>query len=95
MRLEPSDLRPEGYTPIITEAMSEVFTVYTAKEFPGMRPSTELTKALKLQGCAISVKKGNEKAIGAPGGSGKDEGSGDDEASPSTAAGKPKRRRKV
>lgn len=95
MRLEPSDLRPEGYTPIITEAMSDVFTVYTAKEFPGMRPSTELTKALKLQGCAISVKKGNEKAIGAPGGSGKDEGSGDDEASPSTAAGKPKRRRKA
>ncbi|RPB02138.1 hypothetical protein L873DRAFT_1787870 [Choiromyces venosus 120613-1] len=95
MRLEPSDLQPEGYTPIITETLSEIFTVYTAKEFPGMRPSTALTKALKRQGCAISVKKGNEKAVGGPpGGSGKDEGSGDDDT-PSTTAGKPKRRRKT
>lgn len=93
MRLEPSDLQPEGYTPIITETMSEVFTVYTAKEFPGMRPSTALTKALKRQGCAISVKKGNEKAIGAPGGSGKDDDGSGDEA-PSAAAGKPKRRKR-
>ncbi|RPB22250.1 hypothetical protein L211DRAFT_343353 [Terfezia boudieri ATCC MYA-4762] len=67
MRLEPSELPPEGCTPIITETMSDVFTVYTAKEFPGMRPSTALTKALKRQGCAISVKKGNEKAIGGSG----------------------------
>ena len=84
MRLEPSDLQPEGYTPIITEALSDVFTVFTAKEFPGMRPSTALTRALKRQGCAISVKKGNEKAItGAGGGgdgSGKEDGSGDDES---------------
>ncbi|PWW77485.1 hypothetical protein C7212DRAFT_314402 [Tuber magnatum] len=95
MRLEPSDLQPEGYTPIITETLSDIFTVYTAKEFPGMRPSTSLTKALKRQGCAISVKKGNEKALGgAPAGSGKDEGSGDDDT-PSTTAGKPKRRRKT
>lgn len=93
MRLEPSDLQPEGYTPIITETMSEVFTVYTAKEFPGMRPSTALTKALKRQGCAISVKKGNEKAVGAPGGSGKDDDGSGDEV-PSTAAGKPKRRKR-
>ncbi|KAF3915264.1 hypothetical protein AA313_de0200332 [Arthrobotrys entomopaga] len=51
-----------SFTPVTTEIMSDVFTVYTAKEFPGMRPSTDLTKALKRQGCAISVKKGNEKA---------------------------------
>lgn len=93
MRLEPSDLQPEGYTPIITSAMSDVFTVYTAKEFPGMRPSTMLTKALKRQGCAIAVKKGNEKVLGSSGGV-KDEGSGDDDA-PITAPGKPKRRRKT
>lgn len=59
-------LNPMGeqssYTPVTTEVMSDVFTVYTAKEFPGMRPSTNLTKALKRQGCTISVKKGNEKA---------------------------------
>jgi hypothetical protein len=94
MRLEPSDLQPDGYTPIITHCMSEVFTVYTAKEFPGMRPSTPLTKALKRQGCAISVKKGNEKAVGQAGGSGKDDGSGDDDT-PSNGTGKSKRRRKT
>ncbi|KAF8466650.1 velvet factor-domain-containing protein [Kalaharituber pfeilii] len=70
-RLEPSESLQE-YTPVITETTSEVFTVYTAKEFPGMRPSTALTKALKRQGCAISVKKGNEKTSGAS-------GSGDEE----------------
>ncbi|KAI5779756.1 velvet factor-domain-containing protein [Geopyxis carbonaria] len=90
MRLEPSALQPDGYTPIITETMSDVFQVYTAKEFPGMRPSTTLTKALKRQGCAISVKKGNEKAVGNAGGSGKDDGSGDDDT-PSSS--KSKRRR--
>jgi hypothetical protein len=28
-----------------------------------MRPSSALTRALKLQGCNIQVKKGNEKAM--------------------------------
>jgi hypothetical protein len=94
MRLRPSDLQPEGYTPIITEALSDVFTVYTAKDFPGMRPSTALTKVLKRQGCAISVKKGNEKAVGQAKGSGKEEGSGDEENNSSGTA-KAKRRRKT
>lgn len=92
MRLEPSDLQPDGYTPIITTTLSDVFTVYTAKEFPGMRASTDLTKALKRQGCAISVKKGNEKATGQAGGSSKDEESGDEDT-PSNSS-KTKRRRK-
>ncbi|KAI9823791.1 MAG: hypothetical protein M1819_001138 [Sarea resinae] len=64
MRLEPMDLQPGGFTPIITHIMSDVFTVFTAKDFPGMRASTPLTVALKRQGCAISVKKGNEKTSG-------------------------------
>jgi hypothetical protein len=63
MRIDWSNGPAQSETmPIIASAMSETFTVYTAKEFPGMRPSTALTKALKRQGCAISVKKGNEKA---------------------------------
>ncbi|KAJ6263278.1 dihydroxy-acid dehydratase ilv3 [Drechslerella dactyloides] len=61
MCLDPN-AEPSTFTRVTTEVMSDVFTVYTAKEFPGMRPSTGLTKALKRQGCAISVKKGNEKA---------------------------------
>ncbi|KAI9808837.1 MAG: hypothetical protein M1826_004052 [Phylliscum demangeonii] len=62
MRVDMNNLRAGGHMPIITSTMSDVFTVFTAKDFPGMRPSTALTKALKRQGYAISVKKGNEKA---------------------------------
>ena len=86
-------MKQNGYTPIITEVLSDVFTVYTAKEFPGMRPSTSLTKVLKSQGCAISVKKGNEKALGG----GKEEGgdSAEEGDSPYSGNGKSKRRRKT
>ncbi|KIW02400.1 uncharacterized protein PV09_06220 [Verruconis gallopava] len=61
MRIDPANLVVGGTSPILTEVLSDVFTVYTAKEFPGMRPSSALTRALKLQGCNIQVKKGNEK----------------------------------
>lgn len=47
--------------PICAVAMSDVFTVYNAKDFPGMQASTALTKRLKEQGCLISIKKGNDK----------------------------------
>jgi len=63
MRIDPSNLRVGDWSPILTEVLSDVFTVYTAKDFPGMRPSSALTRALKLQGCNIQVKKGNEKAL--------------------------------
>jgi hypothetical protein len=43
-------------------AKSNVFTVYNAKDFQGMRPSTELTRCLRAQGCLIPVKKGSTKA---------------------------------
>jgi hypothetical protein len=49
--------------PILTDTLSEVFQVYTAKDFPGMLPSGALTRALKLQGCNIQVRKGNGKAL--------------------------------
>ena len=48
--------------PVVAQALSDVFTVYNAKDFPGMQASTPLTKRLKEQGCLISIKKGNEKA---------------------------------
>jgi len=37
---------------------SEIFEVFSAKDFPGMRASTALTKELKRQGATVSVKKG-------------------------------------
>lgn len=63
MRIDPMNLNVGDSSPILTEVLSDAFTVYTAKDFPGMRPSSALTRALKLQGCNIQVKKGNEKAL--------------------------------
>ena len=63
MRIDMGSLRPGGFMPVIISTMSDVFEVFTAKEFPGMQPSTLLTRALKRQGCAIPVKKGNERAV--------------------------------
>jgi hypothetical protein len=52
---------PGHRTPVVALVMSDVFTVYNAKDFPGMKASTTLTKRLKEQGCLISIKKGNDK----------------------------------
>ncbi|KAI1393772.1 velvet factor-domain-containing protein [Hypoxylon trugodes] len=59
--LDPNSI-PGSKTPVCAIAMSEAFTVYNAKDFPGMRASTALTKRLKEQGCLISIKKGNERS---------------------------------
>jgi hypothetical protein len=63
MRIDPMQMQVGDVSPILTDVLSDVFTVYTAKDFPGMRPSSALTRALKLQGCNIQVKKGNEKVL--------------------------------
>ena len=67
--ISPRSMQLGSRAPILGTAMSEVFTVYNAKDFPGMQASTPLTKRLKEQGCLISIKKGNDKA-GGPGGGG-------------------------
>ncbi|KAI1131521.1 hypothetical protein F5Y10DRAFT_275432 [Nemania abortiva] len=60
MVLDPSS-SPGHRTPVVALVMSDVFTVYNAKDFPGMKASTALTKRLKEQGCLISIKKGNDR----------------------------------
>ncbi|KAK4650316.1 hypothetical protein QC762_706330 [Podospora pseudocomata] len=67
--LDPMSMRMGDRSKIVATAMSEVFCVYNAKDFPGMKASTGLTKRLKEQGCLISIKKGNEKRE-TPGGGG-------------------------
>lgn len=59
--LDPSRMGPGSSSPIRSTVKSAVFHVYNAKDFKGMRASTELTKRLKHQGCLISVKKGNAR----------------------------------
>ncbi|KAI0447992.1 hypothetical protein F4803DRAFT_558286 [Xylaria telfairii] len=60
MVLNPAS-SPGSRTPVKALVMSDVFTVYNAKDFPGMKASTALTKRLKEQGCLISIKKGNDR----------------------------------
>lgn len=52
---------PTGSTsPILGVVESDVLEVFTAKDFPGMRPSTTLTKDLRRQGASCSVKQGKK-----------------------------------
>lgn len=44
--------------------VSDIFSVYTAKDFPGMRASSSLLKALRRQGLNVGVKKGSEARKG-------------------------------
>ncbi len=96
-----------GRTKVVHWVTSDVFQVFSAKDFPGMRASTALTRGLKKMGAGVSVKKGN-------GGKGKglkdskrqgkeesssededgDEGSGDEEEGREGTRGRAKRRKK-
>lgn len=59
--LNLANMKTGDRLPFMATVLSDVFEVYPAKTFPGMVPSTELTKRLKEQGCLISVKKGHQK----------------------------------
>lgn len=48
-------------SPRVGDITSDVFRSYNAKTFPGMTASSPLARALRDQGCNISVRKGNEK----------------------------------
>ncbi|KAL2355792.1 velvet factor-domain-containing protein [Cryomyces antarcticus] len=99
MRIDPMNLQAGGYSPIITEVLSDVFTVYTAKDFPGMRPSSALTIALKSQGCNIQVKKGKERTVARSRGHASDddeeeeEDDEDENAAPEKGTGRRKKKR--
>jgi hypothetical protein len=64
MILDPMQMMKGNSVPVSSVVFSDDFNVFNAKDFGGMRPSTELTKRLKHQGCLISVKKGNAKTGG-------------------------------
>ncbi|KAK5105719.1 hypothetical protein LTR62_002335 [Meristemomyces frigidus] len=51
---------PAFSTSSVARIMTEVFSVFTAKNFPVMRASSELLKALRRQGLKVGVKKGLE-----------------------------------
>lgn len=77
--LDLSRMMPGNREPVRSVVKSSAFNVYNAKDFGGMRASTELTKTLKHQGCLISVKKGNNKPSGSRTRDDEDEDDEDDE----------------
>ncbi|KAG5931029.1 hypothetical protein E4U53_001987 [Claviceps sorghi] len=74
--IDPSRAGQVRHFPVLNELLSDVFHVYSAKEFPGMLPSSSLAKRLKEQGCIISIKKGNDKSKGGRGSADLSEGDG-------------------
>lgn len=60
--IDPARAGVIRHFPVLTEIVSDIFHVYSAKEFPGMLPSSNLAKRLKEQGCIISIKKGNDRS---------------------------------
>jgi hypothetical protein len=64
VNLDPARMFVGSREKVRSVVWSSTFHVYNAKDFCGMRASTALTKTLKLQGCLISVKKGNAKNNG-------------------------------
>ncbi|KAL9124023.1 MAG: hypothetical protein Q9217_006605 [Psora testacea] len=81
---------------------SDVFEVYSAKDFPGVRASTFLIKELKRQGAGVSVKKGKgfagvsaaeEKKRGNSDSDGGDEAGGDDESEDAKGKGRLRKKR--
>lgn len=60
-----------GRSPILASVFSDVFQVYSAKKFPGVCDSTELSKCFATQGIKIPIRK--------EGGRGADNDDDDDE----------------
>ena len=46
-----------GKAPVLAACFSEVFTVYSAKKFPGVVESTPLSKCFATQGIKIPIRK--------------------------------------
>jgi hypothetical protein len=79
--VDPLNLSVGTTSRIQSSIVSEPFEVYTAKEFPGMRASSALLKALRKQGLNVAVKKGREatkKATRRSGHADEDDSSGED-----------------
>jgi len=46
-----------GKAPVLASCFSDVFTVYSAKKFPGVCESTPLSKCFATQGIKIPIRK--------------------------------------
>ncbi|MCJ1475274.1 hypothetical protein MMC13_003936 [Lambiella insularis] len=98
MSINVNSLTTGRTMPTVASVDSDVFEVFSAKDFPGMRASSVLTRGLKMQGANVQVKKGSESKVAFKGGKKRatdeselsaGDGTDDDDMSPI-----PKRRRR-
>lgn len=68
-----------GKAPVLAQCFSDVFTVYSAKRFPGVVESTPLSKCFATQGIKIPIRKDAQNSRTANGG-GNSRDDDDDEA---------------
>ncbi|KAH7329145.1 velvet factor-domain-containing protein [Stachybotrys elegans] len=100
--IDPRQAGKKKHFPILTEAKSEIFTAYNAKDFPGMARSSELAHSLKAQGCILQLKKGIDRTRSSRAAAGDDSDGGrdyddddDDEDDDDGGRGHAKKRRSV
>jgi hypothetical protein len=77
LRVDPTMMIPGAIHGSVGSIVTDIFSVFTAKDFPGMRASSMLLKALRRQGLNVGVKKGSETRKGR--GKAKKESSSEDE----------------
>ncbi|KAF2156718.1 hypothetical protein K461DRAFT_289103 [Myriangium duriaei CBS 260.36] len=78
LKVDPSDISRKNKNFILAAIESDPFEVFTAKEFPGMRASSALLRALRAQGLNVGVKKGSESSRRKDA-HGSDDGEGDED----------------
>lgn len=59
-RIDPSIMAPGRSSPVVASITTDIFSVYTAKDFPGMRPSSALLRSLRRQGLSVGEKKDDD-----------------------------------
>lgn len=80
LRIDPMNMQQGAIHGTVASIVTDVFSVFTAKDFPGMRASSALLKALRRQGLNVGVKKGSEARKGKPKGRKGDSSESDDDS---------------
>jgi len=89
LRVDIASMKPGGISPTVASSVSDIFSVYTAKDFPGMRASSGLLKALRKQGLNVGVKKGSDARKGSKKAKKEESASDEDDESEDDGEGEP------
>ncbi len=60
----PNNALNTGRCPVLASVFSDVFNVWSAKKFPGVKESTPLSKCFATQGVKIPIRKDGAKGAG-------------------------------